>query len=45
MRRFMRRGLDAASSEWSLICATTNILKMVVHADGRALAGPLLPES
>ncbi len=44
MRRFMRRGLDAASSEWSLICATTNILKMFVHADGRALAGLLLPE-
>jgi len=44
MRRFMRRGLDAASSEWSLICATTNILKMFAYADGRSLAGLLTPD-
>lgn len=27
-RSFMRRGLDACRSEWSLICATHNILKL-----------------
>lgn len=26
--RFMRRGLDACRSEWSLICATHNLLKL-----------------
>ena len=30
-RRFMRRGIDAASSEWSFICATANILKLFRH--------------
>jgi transposase len=27
-RRFMRRGLDACSSEWKLICGTHNLLKL-----------------
>ena len=27
-RSFMRRGLDACRSEWSLICATHNVLKL-----------------
>ncbi len=33
--RFMRRGYDACRSEWSLICATHNLLKLWV-AGGRA---------
>ena len=37
-RRFMRRGLSAATSEWALICATSNVLKLYTHADGRSLA-------
>lgn len=37
-RRFMRRGLDAANSEWALICATSNLLKLFGHADGRPLS-------
>jgi hypothetical protein len=28
----MRRGLAAAKSEWSLICATGNLLKLYTHA-------------
>ena len=28
IRRFLRRGLDACSSEWKLICATHNLLKL-----------------
>lgn len=43
VRRFMRRGLSAASSEWSLICATSNVLKLFVHADGRRLDEVLAP--
>ena len=27
-RRFVRRGLDAATSEWRLICASHNMLKL-----------------
>jgi len=27
-RRFMRRGLAAAHSEWALICSTHNLLKL-----------------
>lgn len=27
-RRFTRRGLDAAQSEWRLICASHNLLKL-----------------
>ncbi|MDA8038274.1 MAG: transposase [Actinomycetota bacterium] len=38
IRRFMRRGVSAAQSEWSLICATGNIAKLFAHADGRDLA-------
>lgn len=41
MRRFMRRGLDAARSEWALICATGNLLKLYTHANGRTLAETL----
>lgn len=37
-RRFMRRGLAAARSEWSFICATGNLLKLFSHAAGRPLA-------
>ncbi|MGH7751093.1 MAG: transposase, partial [Candidatus Dormibacteria bacterium] len=42
-RRFMRRGLSAAGSEWSLICASMNIAKMFTHADGRSLTDLLAP--
>ena len=31
IRRFSRRGLAAASSEWKLIAATHNILKLWRH--------------
>jgi len=34
-RRFMRRGLEAAASEWKLICATHNLLKL--FRSGRAI--------
>jgi len=37
IRRFMRRGLAAAESEWALVCATGNILKLYSHAQGRSL--------
>lgn len=43
MRRFMRRGLAAAESEWSLICATANLLKLFAHADHRRLAEVITP--
>jgi len=42
-RRFMRRGLTAATSEWALICATSNVLKLYTHADGRNLAVTIAP--
>ncbi|MGH9157220.1 MAG: transposase [Acidimicrobiales bacterium] len=42
MRRFMRRGLAAAQSEWALICATGNLLKLFGHAQGRSLDEVLL---
>ncbi|MGH9023557.1 MAG: transposase [Acidimicrobiia bacterium] len=38
IRRFMRRGLAAAESEWQLVCATSNVLKLFSHAQGRALS-------
>lgn len=41
IRRFMRRGLAAAESEWALVCATGNMLKLYGHADGRSLAATL----
>ena len=28
MRRFIRRGLSACASEWKLMCATHNLLKL-----------------
>jgi len=37
-RRFMRRGLSAAQSEWRLICATGNLLKLFSTLEGRRLA-------
>jgi len=30
-RRFMRRGLDSCASEWKLVCATHNLLKLWRH--------------
>ncbi len=45
VRRFMRRGLAAAESEWALVCATGNILKLFSHADGRSLAAAIIPAS
>ena len=41
IRRFMRRGLVAAESEWALVCATGNILKLYGHAGGRSLAATI----
>ncbi len=41
IRRFMRRGLAAAESEWALICATGNIMKLFGHADGRSLTATI----
>jgi hypothetical protein len=38
--RFMRRGTKAASSEWSLICATHNLLKL--WRSGKAKIGEIL---
>ena len=43
VRRFMRRGLDAAQSEWSLVCTTSNILKLFAHAAGRSLGATISP--
>ena len=43
IRRLTRRGLAAAQSEWSLICATSNILKLHTHAQGRTLATTIAP--
>jgi transposase len=36
IRRFMRRGLAACSSEWKLITATHNLLKLFRHGHARA---------
>jgi hypothetical protein len=38
--RFMRRGLEAVRSEWSLICATHNLLKL--WRSGQAKFGRLI---
>ncbi len=43
VRRFMRRGLAAAESEWALVCATGNLLKLFGHAAGRSLAATIAP--
>lgn len=43
VRRFMRRGLAAAESEWALVCATGNILKLYGRAGGRSLAVTISP--
>jgi hypothetical protein len=39
----MRRGLSVAESEWALICATGNVLKLFGHAHGRSLADTITP--
>jgi len=41
IRRFMRRGLAAAESEWALVCATGNVLKLFGYARGRTLSATL----
>ncbi len=38
MERFRRRGRSAARSEWRLITATHNLLKLHQHAIGPAAA-------
>jgi transposase len=43
IRRLMRRGLAAAQSEWSFICTTHNINKLITHANGRSLHTILNP--
>ncbi|MCA1675785.1 MAG: transposase [Actinobacteria bacterium] len=43
IRRFMRRGIAAAESEWALVCATGNILKLHGHAQGRSLGATISP--
>lgn len=42
-RRFMRRGLRAAESEWSFICTSGNVLKLFAHASGHRLEEILAP--
>ena len=43
-RRFLRRGLAAARSEWSFVCATGNMLKLFAHANGRTVADLITPQ-
>ena len=40
IRRFMRRGLAACTSEWKLIAATHNLRKLYCQAKGGGLPGP-----
>jgi transposase len=40
VRRFQRRGKAAANSEWKLICATHNLLKLYRRATASAAAAP-----
>lgn len=40
-RRFARRGLAAAQSEWNLVCATHNLLKLARHLDRLRPAVPI----
>ena len=40
IRRFMRRGLPACQSEWKLIAATHNLLKLFRHGQGAPPGGP-----
>ena len=40
IRRFMRRGKQAAASEWRLICGTHNLLKLYRRALGDTSAAP-----
>jgi hypothetical protein len=37
IRQFMRRGIKAVTSEWSLICTTHNINKLYAHTRGTPL--------
>lgn len=39
--RFMRRGLGAYDSEWRLICATNNLLKLWRATSGGKRPGPV----
>ena len=40
IRRFMRRGNEAAASEWRVICGTHNLLKLYRRAIGDGSAAP-----
>lgn len=42
-RRFMRRGLPAVQSEWRLICASANLLKLFRHLPPGGLHTPASP--
>jgi transposase len=37
-RRFLRRGLDACTAEWKLLCGTHNLLKLWRHQTAQPLA-------
>jgi transposase len=43
VRRFRRRGYRACASEWRLVCATHNLLKLWRCGRGRAMTGPPAP--
>jgi len=43
IRRFMRRGLGACQSEWRLIAATHNLLKLFRHTGAPPSRGPTAP--
>ena len=43
VRRFRRRGYTACASEWRLLCATHNLLKLWRSGRGRRLTGPPPP--
>ncbi|MGH9120387.1 MAG: transposase [Acidimicrobiales bacterium] len=45
IRRFMRRGLAAAESEWSFICTSSNVLKLFAHSGGHRLDEILAPRA
>ncbi len=40
IRRFMRRGNEAAAFEWRVICGTHNLLKLYRRALGDTSAAP-----
>jgi len=43
IQRFMRRGLGACQSEWRLIAATHNLLKLFRHTGGPPSRPPMAP--